>query len=104
MPDKATFYGAFDGNVSVTLTIDYEVFQKTPQLNWMNAEWVGEPGQLALSQWRSWMHTVMSQVAQRVNQQVLLALGAPGAPITTRTPVFRYHPDGRTEQVQIPFH
>jgi hypothetical protein len=99
MPDKATFHAAFEG-AAVTATIDYARFKQGAQVaDIIQTQWEGQPTPKIFPQYKAWMHTVMSQVAKRVNQQVFYTyLPAQG----DRLQHFLYRPDGTYEPCQPP--
>jgi hypothetical protein len=100
MSDEATFYAAFDG-ASVTIKIDYAVFKKAPSgAHWLRAQWEGRRSSKIIPQYVAWMHTVMCEVAQRVNEKICYGYepARPGFPPL----VFVYYPDGHYEQSEGP--
>lgn len=100
MLDKETFQAAFGGGASVTVQVDYTALQKaigtTSQLNWIEAKWTGQPTPETIPQYVAWMHTVMSQVAKRVQQDIMY--GYPGRTLN-QPRYFVYRADGSYEEV-----
>jgi hypothetical protein len=100
MSNEATFHAAFEG-ASVTIKIDYDAFHKAPGgMEWLKAKWEGQRTMKIVPQYIAWMHTVMCQVAQRVNQKIGYGYEPPRPGLPPL--VFVYYPDGHYEQVQPP--
>jgi|GEM_PF-6647530 len=97
MSNDATFHAAFEEGVSVTVKIDYTAFQKSPRgVNWLQAEWEGRPSPKIIPQYVEWMHTVMCQVANRVNDKIWYGYEPPAPGLQPL--IFVYYPDGSYEQ------
>jgi len=97
MSDEATFYATFDGDVSVTVTVNYLAFT-TP--GWIHAQWKGRPTPEAVSQYIAWMHTVMRRVALRLNRKVCYRYELPARGLPPLA--FVYHPEGHYEPIRKP--
>ena len=99
MSDETTFHAGFEG-ASVTIKLDYAAFQKRKNIaDVLNAKWDGQPTPKIFPQYISWMHTVMAQVAQRINEDVCYAYPpSPGG----RPQFYIYHRDGTYERFQPP--
>lgn len=86
---------AFSDDISVTVRIDYEAFKlPPPRLSWLKTEWVGAPTKEIIPIYMEWMHTVICEVAQRINDKICYGYSTPAG----QTPlVFVYYPDGNYE-------
>ena len=81
----------------MTVRVKYSSLEKGKGINEvLTFEWDGKPTAKILPQYIAWMHTVLSQVAQRINKKILYAFPATDG---RRFQYFGYHPDGRHERL-----
>ena len=93
--DNATFHGKFRG-CSVVVTADYAAFRRTQDISQcISQQWRGTPTPRIVPDYIAWMHTVMCEIAQRVNERIFYAYAAGGA---GGAKYFYYHPDGTYEE------
>ena len=94
MSDIATFHAAFE-KASVTIKVDYSRFQNGGHVtDILDIQWSNSPAPEVIPQYINWMHTVMSEVAQSINDKIFYAYpAAPGG----QNQYFTYFADGSYE-------
>ena len=107
MAELLKFRGRFAGKFLVYVTFDIDAYNRGEIAgNQPTVLYQGEPTDELLSAYKSWMHSVLSEIAQRINEKIVYLL-----PITLKpdrnTPAANaepwvYYPDGKYERAKKP--
>jgi hypothetical protein len=101
MNEKVKFQAVFDHGFTVTIIVDYALFKRSKgAAHWYETKEEGQPRPDTYPKYMAWAHTVWTQVAKVINDQVVHTFFPDG--LHGQRVYYLYKPDGQYEQVHVP--